>query len=235
MDMMETLLEKFVINGGPMMFLLVPCSFLMVGGILQALIRLRRFRVISPEIQQSASAIQGPADRLRFLDGMRIHAAPLAHAVWFTLKHFDESADRPRRNELQESLDNSMDEVEEELYSGMNLLATLYTIAPLLGLMGTILGMIEAFSEFQVSEQRSIRLLSIGIQEALITTLWGLGIAIPAFVAVQWFQSRIRRYTRIEMRTLVMNIVDHYYGTSTEDSSGGPENQEDPARNRPVS
>ena len=218
---METLLEKFVLDGGSMMLVLVPCSLLMVGGILQGLIRLRRFRVIPPDIDRSVSTIRGPEDRTNFLDSMSQHAAPLAHAVWFTLNHFNESVARPCRSVMQQSLDDAMVEVEEELYSGLSLLSTLYTVAPLLGLMGTVLGMIDALSEFQASQQRSVALLSVGIQEALITTLWGLAIAVPAFVAVQWFQSRIRHYTRVELRSLVMDIVNCYYMGAGEDEPDG--------------
>ena len=121
-----------------MMLVLVPCSLLMVGGILQGLIRLRRFRVIPPDIDRSVSAIRSPGDRTGFLNSMSRHAAPLAHAVWFTLKHFNESMPRPCRSVMQQSLDDAMVEVEEELHSGLSLLSPLYTVAPLLeSLKGT--------------------------------------------------------------------------------------------------
>ena len=76
-------------------------------------------------------------------------------------------------------------------------------IAPLLGLLGTVLGMIEAFEVLRAAESRvDPALLAGGISKALITTAAGLMIAIPASAAASWFESRIERF-RVEMEDVL--------------------------------
>ncbi len=74
--------------------------------------------------------------------------------------------------------------------TGLRALELIATIAPLLGLLGTVLGMIAAFQALQTAgAQADPALLAGGIWEALLTTAAGMGVAIPAGVAVVWFES----------------------------------------------
>lgn len=74
--------------------------------------------------------------------------------------------------------------------AGLRALELVATIAPLLGLLGTVLGMIAAFQALQVAGARpDPALLAGGIWEALLTTAAGMGVAIPAGVALAWFES----------------------------------------------
>jgi biopolymer transport protein ExbB len=76
-------------------------------------------------------------------------------------------------------------------------------IAPLLGLLGTVLGMIEAFEVLRAAESRvDPALLAGGISKALITTAAGLMIAIPASAAASWFEGRIERF-RVDMEDVL--------------------------------
>lgn len=79
---------------------------------------------------------------------------------------------------------------EEVLFSlnqRLDLLATIVAAAPLMGLLGTVLGMIEAFSRLAASSDVDITMLAGGIWQALLTTATGLAIAIPALLAHRWF------------------------------------------------
>ncbi|GGA20121.1 MotA/TolQ/ExbB proton channel family protein [Neptunicoccus cionae] len=74
--------------------------------------------------------------------------------------------------------------------SGLRLLELVSTIAPLLGLLGTVLGMIAAFQALQESGSRADpAILAGGIWEALLTTAAGMAVAIPASFALTWFES----------------------------------------------
>ena len=76
-------------------------------------------------------------------------------------------------------------------------------VAPLLGLLGTVLGMIEAFEVLRAAESRvDPALLAGGISKALITTAAGLMIAIPASAAASWFEGRIERF-RVDMEDVL--------------------------------
>ena len=81
-----------------------------------------------------------------------------------------------------------------EASSGFRLLELITTIAPLLGLLGTVLGMIAAFQALQDSGSRADpSILAGGIWEALLTTAAGMGVAIPASIALTWFESVVDR------------------------------------------
>ncbi len=80
----------------------------------------------------------------------------------------------------------------ESLRSGFRALEIIASLAPLLGLFGTVLGMIDAFREMeQAGNQVSPAVLSGGIWEALLTTALGLGVAIPVVVLLGWLERRV--------------------------------------------
>lgn len=77
-----------------------------------------------------------------------------------------------------------------EARSGLRVLDVIATVAPLLGLLGTVMGMIEAFQALQDAGARANpSALAGGIWEALLTTAAGMGVAIPAALALAWFES----------------------------------------------
>ncbi len=78
--------------------------------------------------------------------------------------------------------------------AGLRMLDLVVTIAPLLGLFGTVLGMIAAFQTLQeTGAQADPSALAGGIWEALLTTAAGMGVAIPASMALSWFESVVER------------------------------------------
>lgn len=85
-------------------------------------------------------------------------------------------------NLLEEESYETMLEVGDKLYGGLSLISITATIAPLLGLLGTVTGIIKTFSDLSIFGSGNANLLSGGISEALITTEFGLTLAIPAFV-----------------------------------------------------
>lgn len=92
------------------------------------------------------------------------------------------------------------------LRSGLRALETIVTIAPLLGLLGTVLGMIEAFQALQETGARADpAALAGGIWEALLTTAAGMAVAIPAGIALNWYESIIDR-VRLRMEDVAARI-----------------------------
>jgi len=93
------------------------------------------------------------------------------------------------------------------LERGLGLLATVAGVAPLLGFLGTVSGMIAAFESIAQAEQVSAKLVASGISEALITTMSGLVIAIPMQIAHNLFVQRIDRFV-VEMEDSTAELVD---------------------------
>ncbi len=93
------------------------------------------------------------------------------------------------------------------LERGLTALATISNVAPLLGFLGTVSGMISAFAAIAAAEQVSAKLVAKGIQEALITTAAGLVIAVPITLFYSYFVTRIDRFV-IEMEEASAEVVD---------------------------
>ncbi|MCH7549674.1 MAG: MotA/TolQ/ExbB proton channel family protein [Candidatus Krumholzibacteriota bacterium] len=93
------------------------------------------------------------------------------------------------------------------LERGLVALATIANVAPLLGFLGTVSGMISAFAAIAAAEQVSAKLVAKGIQEALITTATGLIIAVPVTIAHSYFVAQIDRFI-IEMEEASAELLD---------------------------
>ena len=105
------------------------------------------------------------------------------------------------------------------LRSGLRGLEVIAALSPLLGLLGTVLGMIEVFGDIAGADSRvSPALLSGGIWEALLTTAIGMAVAIPTIVAVNWLESRIERFSG-DLESAVTRIF-----TADLNRTGKPEN-----------
>lgn len=114
-------------------------------------------------------------------------------------------------------------DVLEELRSGFRLLEVIAALAPLLGLFGTVLGMIEAFRQLEAAgDQVNPAILSGGIWQALLTTAVGLGVAIPVVAMLNWLERRVERLAHA-MESMVTQVF-------TEDLSGEAMEAEDEAR-----
>ena len=210
------LLQKYVLNGGVLMFVLIPCSLIMVAGVVQGMIALRRGWVMPRWILRQARQVSGPSARREFLSLLGRRGHPLARVIWLTLKDLDFPARRPARERVQAKLDDAIILVCDRMYDRLNLLSTIYTVGPLLGLVGTILGLMDTFHQYGQLDQPSVAMLAVGVQKALVTTLWGLSMAVPAFMAGQWFQGRIRGYERDLFPHLFWQVLDALYGPAAE-------------------
>jgi biopolymer transport protein ExbB len=101
-----------------------------------------------------------------------------------------------------------------ELNSLLRPLELLGNMSPLVGLLGTVLGMIQAFAQLELAgSQVDPSLLAGGIWEALMTTAFGLMVAIPAVAAFQLFDSRIER-VRTQMRNAAVEVIQIYHERS---------------------
>jgi len=93
------------------------------------------------------------------------------------------------------------------LERGLIWVSSVTTIAPLMGFLGTVSGMINAFEAIAASEQVNAKLVASGISEALITTATGLIIAIPATIGYNYFVSTIDRFV-IEMEETAAELIE---------------------------
>ena len=107
------------------------------------------------------------------------------------------AAVNPKLMELAENIRISMEDVKvtevEKLESGLPIMATIITASPLLGLLGTVWGIMEAFLEVKARGSAHITVVAPGISDALITTVYGLLVALPALFFNNMLRSRINK------------------------------------------
>jgi biopolymer transport protein ExbB len=96
-----------------------------------------------------------------------------------------------------------------ELERGLSGLATIGSTAPFVGLLGTVIGIMDAFRTIQDQHGSSITAVSGGISEALITTALGLFVAIPAVMMFNYFTSKIKAFN-VEMSNSSSELVDYF-------------------------
>lgn len=84
----------------------------------------------------------------------------------------------------------------DRLYQSLTPLSTAYVIAPLIGVLGTTIGIMGTFEQFAVVGKRDMSALVSAIDKSLITTMWGLIIAVPAYFFYALFQNRAFHYER---------------------------------------
>jgi len=128
--------------------------------------------------------------------------APAANILYAGLERYDEGTDR-----VMKAIENQGLIELSRLESGLVILATLTNIAPLLGFLGTVLGMIVAFQSIEAAGEVDAQLVAGGIQIALLTTAAGLTIAIPVSIAHNYFVSRIDSLV-IDMEESAQKMVD---------------------------
>lgn len=173
-------------RGGPVIWAIAALSLFTLTLIIWKMIRLAKLGV------WGGAAAQDMVDQFRSAGripekgegGLRSRVAH--HAIQAVL---DPALDE---NETREETERFARSLLNEARSGLRALDVVATIAPLLGLLGTVLGMIDAFQALQSSGARADpSALAGGIWEALLTTAAGMAIAIPAALALAWFESLV--------------------------------------------
>jgi biopolymer transport protein ExbB len=183
-------LRVFLDTGGPALWAIAGLSVVMLAIVMWKLLGLLRMGVWSPQ-DAERRILQARAARTSEPAASGLYSRFVAQ-VLATHQMPDAIAREETGRLAQRALG--------DLRSGLRPLELIVTIAPLVGLLGTVLGMIEAFRTLQASGgQGDPSLLAGGIWEALLTTAAGMAVAIPAAIALTWFESIAdRAQTRME-------------------------------------
>jgi biopolymer transport protein ExbB/biopolymer transport protein TolQ len=107
------------------------------------------------------------------------------------------------------ALDRAVSLTSAEMKKGTGGLATIGSSAPFIGLFGTVVGIINAFTGIAASGSGGLAAVSAGISEALITTAFGILVAVPAVMAFNYFTTRLERF-QIEMSNSSAELLDFF-------------------------
>ncbi len=138
--------------------------------------------------------------------------APAAKILYAGLERHDEGTER-----VMKAIENQGLIELSKLEKGLVILATLTNIAPLLGFLGTVIGMIQAFQSIELAGEVEATLVAGGIKVALLTTAAGLTIAIPVSIGHNYFVSRIDSLV-IDMEESAQKMIDALHAMQTHQS-----------------
>ncbi len=199
----ETILE-FAIAGGWMMVILLVCSVVWMGFFLERLITLRRKKVIPAELVSGLRSLLDtkPFDTGKALSVVAAHPSPAATVLKAAIERLHLPLEK-----IEKGVQNAASQEVFGLRNNLWIFAIMSTAARLLGLLGTVIGLVQTFREVAISGLGAGATLAPGIYEALITTVGGLATAIPALVIYYWLQARVDAYVH-EIDRVVVEIVD---------------------------
>ena len=208
--MTETIqtMVTFFTKGGLFMWPLLACSIVTVTTIVLSILTLRERKVLPLVIESEIERLTpgGSAERL-----MRIvndDNSSLASVVRTALQHL-----RWPRAENIESVQTRARRELVRLERGLIVLEVVTGIAPLIGLIGTVAGLVHVFSGLGLNTGASdTKAVALGISEALNCTIFGLSIAVPALIGFSYFSKKIEVMS-VEMESLVSDLIAKcYYG-----------------------
>ncbi|MCZ7645781.1 MAG: MotA/TolQ/ExbB proton channel family protein [Planctomycetota bacterium] len=196
---MDKIIQYFN-NGGPLMWPILLCSVVSWAIIIERAIRLRRIGLVDDELVKKVRAALGKGDLAGAEQAAQAH--PVLVGVVLA-KGIDEF--RYTEADLETSLQAAAERNLQVLWNNMGALNTIARVATLLGLLGTVVGMVWGFE--QLTQQGVAKeKLAEAIGVALVTTVGGLCVAIPAIIGESALKSKIRKLT-IEFEEILLEVI----------------------------
>ncbi len=193
---------ELVRAGGPFMAPIIICSVAAVGILLERLWTLQRKRVLPQELIKKVSDLAEKNQVTPKVIEALEKNSPLGRVLAAAL------ANKHRgRQIMMERVEDTGRHVVHELERFLNSLGTIASISPLLGLLGTVTGIIRAFNAVMLGGMGDPRLLAGGISEALVCTAGGLAVAIPSFIAYRYLRGKVERIV-VEMEKIAVTFAD---------------------------
>jgi biopolymer transport protein ExbB len=195
------MLEIFA-KGGWIMYPLLFSSILALTVIIERFWNLRKKKILIPEIISVLDQIKSLGDLELAKSICQKFSGPFSRIVRTSLENHDLTPE-----ELRVLVEDEGRQEVRLLQRGLISLETVAAVAPLLGLLGTVLGMIKVFTVIETLGVGQAKALSGGISEALVTTATGLLIGIPALIAYNFFNHRAEAFV-LDMEKYVILLLN---------------------------
>jgi biopolymer transport protein ExbB len=202
---------EIIESGGILMWPIIACSVMAMAIICERFWTLRSSRIIPHRLVAQIWSLY----REKQLDSARIRtlgrSSPLGAVLAAGLNNH-----RHGRDVMKDAIEEAGRQVVHELGKFLNTLGTIASVSPLLGLLGTVLGMIKVFSAITAVGVGDPSVLAGGISEALITTAAGLSVAIPSLMFHRYFQGRVIELV-LKMEEEALKLVEILHGDREDD------------------
>ena len=199
-------LWELFLRGGPVMWPILICSIIAFAVVMDRVYHLRKAKIDTDRFLETVSS---SLRRNRIVEAMDLcdqTPGPIAHILKAGIMKHDRT-----REEVRDAIEEAGVQEVSRLERYLAVLATVAQVAPLLGLLGTVTGMVGAF---QVIQQKATAMSQVnpgdlagGIWEALLTTVFGLCVAIPTLIAYNWLAHWVN-YFVLDMERSSAELVD---------------------------
>lgn len=193
---------ELIKNGGWLMLPIILCSIVAMAIVVERFWSLQRKKILPPELVPQLWRL-AKEDKIDDITLRRVKlSSPLGSILASGLlnKHHG-------REMMKISIEETGRQVVHELERFLNPLGTIASVTPLLGLLGTVVGMIKVFAAIMVHGVGDPGILAGGISEALLTTAAGLTVAIPSLIFHRYFERLVDEYV-LNMEEEALKLVD---------------------------
>ena len=199
----EMNLWDMAVKGGWIMIVLALLSVLCVYIFVERLMTIRKASKVDPVFMERIHDYVKTDELKSAINYCRITNTPAASMIEKGLERIDRSA-----AEVQAALENAGNLEIAKLEKGLPVMATISSGAPMIGFLGTVLGMVKAFWEMaNAGNNIDITLLSSGIYEAMVTTVGGLIVGIVAMFAYNYLVSRVNDVSNV-LEAQILSFMD---------------------------
>jgi len=208
-------------QGGPVMWPLLFFSLLGLTFIIERYIALAKARVnVNEFLTRIRKALLVNRNVKEAIKVCEQYKGPVASVMKAGLLRYGHT-----REDIEKTIENASLFELDRLERGMGVLATTANVAPMLGFLGTVTGMIKSFATLAAQGLTNPGKVAAGISEALITTATGLIIAIPVQLAFNWYTTKINKFVR-EIETATNMLMETFIEMDSQRYGQGGEGQQ---------
>jgi len=189
-------------KGGFLMYPIFFCSLLAIAIFFERMFYLKSMKTSTRKFSNRISDLIRKGNINFAITACRKNYSPISQIILAALLKYGSS-----REEIKEAIEDTANKEITVLEKNLPILATVGNIAPLLGLLGTVFGMIKGFQVISALGVGNPEALAGAISEALLTTAFGLSVAIPTIVAYNYLIHRVDRQIK-EMESISVEILE---------------------------
>jgi len=191
-------------EGGVIMYPIIFCSIMALGISIERSYHLRRNRVIDPEFLEKMKPYWARQEIGKAIAVCKRHDVAMSRVLKAGLLRMDYGI-----LEIEKAVEGAGQHEASLLTSNLRMLGAVANITPMLGLLGTVFGMIRAFNVIALSGSGNPHLVAGGISEALVTTAAGLVVGIPTLILYHFFRGKVDRFV-FEMEEIVIGMLEEH-------------------------
>ena len=204
---------EWLMGGGPIMIPIFLCSIVAVAVVMERAVSLRKSRILRPELIEVIEAIRGPEDIAVVYNRCNVLKGPFSAIIKRAISNTQLS-----REEKVLDIQATGRQEARVLERMLVVLEIITAITPLLGLLGTVLGMSQVFDVIAEVGLGETKAFSSGIAQALRTTIVGLGVAIPSLIAYTSFDKKVDNLI-LEMEKYSMLLLNKIYSVEKDEKN----------------